>query len=100
MTSKQWAEISIAFDTPPERRTERQRYLASHGLCDARAWISGRYDDSGYQNFCLAIMRFCECRSVFLAPRRCPEGDTLRASLAALFAAMTQSERDEVLGRF
>lgn len=98
MTSKQWAEVSIAFDTPPGERTEGQAYIARSGLCRASRIVSGR---AGLFVF---IERFCgrsalRYGGVYLAPFN-RNGDLLRASLAALFAAMSQKERREVLGDF
>lgn len=91
MTSRQWAEIAIAFDTPPGERTERQGWIAYMGLCAAVEHVSG-------QNIYDEMFDFLG-RSV-IGEYRTPRTDTLRASLAALFAAMTQAERREVLGDF
>lgn len=104
---ERWAEIAVAFDTPPEERTERQSKLALAGLCWAH---SGNSKD--WEQVCegLSLVRcgylFSDSRSgksLFWFP--CyndhdwtREYDYYRATFAGFVAAMTEEEFNQILG--
>lgn len=86
--SDRWRIIAEAFDTPREKRTLSQTDLTSYGLC--YAWMS--LTDASP----VALWTFFG-RCAFIARIRSRRGDAIRATLAGLFAAMTERERREVL---
>ena len=97
MTHKQiWTEIALALHTPESEGTQRQRDLATHGLC---------YAQGGYDNEDNTTGRFiCSLNnhSGFWFPTRLSrsqywEHDLIRGDMAALFACMTEKEFNELV---
>jgi hypothetical protein len=101
MTEKQryWLEIGEAYETPPEHRTGDQRELTYSGLCFACSVRS----DNRQGAYCIIdnFRRSCgyvDGLSYNCWPRRqTTEGDSFRATMAFLFAAMSNKDRNEVV---
>lgn len=94
---KMWHEIAVAYDTAPWARTDRQDLLTRCGLCRA---VSLTDESLGYDEVYRALYEAGWCSLDRLhADYRTPAGDRVRAGLAALFAAMTDREREQAMGR-
>jgi hypothetical protein len=101
MTEKQryWLEIGEAYETPPEHRTGDQRELTYYGLCFAYSLQSDRQEPySSIANFRLA------CGYVDGWSDTCwptynynLSDDPFRATMAFLFAAMSDEDRNKVV---
>ena len=91
MTKREaWKRVSEAFDTPKHAAT-------NFGLCYAMNHFTGRHSDVTFR----ALKRWASdsrWHSAFMLLPCSPKYRPIRATIAALFAAMTDEERIEVLG--
>lgn len=96
-----WRKVAEAFDTSWDLRTDRQRDMTQEGLCGALA-MAGHWAEGSI------IVRMNDLRTnmgmlnIWWWPARgnpewSPECDAERATFAALMAAMTQRERDQLV---
>lgn len=84
-----WRRLAEAFSTPPAQRTQRQAEIAEYGLCFGWWRLTGEYQDKSplYTLHESPVGRF-----FWPLP-----ADEERATFAALMAAMTQRERDQLV---
>lgn len=102
---RMWEEIAAAFETEPTERSAKQQSLAAHGLCLAvysyqksarrkyglHRLIAAAFNDAGWLTWGIG--------GIYLSPPpRWGSTDIARAGLAALFAAMTDVERERTFG--
>jgi len=98
-----WLEVAEAYHTPHGKRTDKQARLTDWGLCSAIMDVAHDIDQVAALS---RTVRTLEERD-YLAPVRISsypytsvendEADQYRATLACLFAAMTDQERNEFL---
>ena len=101
MTNRQWTaiwtEIALAYETPPKLRTDKQYHVARGGLCGACL----ECDRGGGAGNLMSEMCWCfglkSGYSWIWCPFNTPESDHLRATFAAMFAAMTIKEFKEMI---
>lgn len=102
---KKWTEISIAYETEPSERTERQREIADYGLCGAWNEISVYPAcDWGYDNLNtiadlpLDMGSVCDGWWPFIFQwDYTRQHDLYRATFAAFMAALSASDIKEML---
>jgi len=98
-----WTEISIAFETEPEKRTEKQYFLALCGLCSAAKrmgiWDKGQIGDLHpaykYVPTLLGVGGGFYSRDYHQTPVR--QHDLYRATFAAFMAALSKADIEEML---
>src|SRR5882672_5936739 len=91
---KVWQKIAIAFETPAEQRTPRQKGLTRFGLCYAWYACTGRNQspESAVRRLLGEEAFIFGC---YIAPILAHErdADLIRSGVASLFAAMSDRER-------
>ncbi len=97
---KTWTIISNAYETEPGERTERQRQLASYGLCDAADIVFGWGEidkiiepfNTGNTNWWWPIRGYYSKREGHTR-----QHDLYRATFAAFMAALSAKDIKEML---
>lgn len=97
-----WTEISIAYETEPEERTERQKKLTHCGLCYAarqqRLWSTkdDTFSELPYINLPIIASRAGDESAWW--ETNLPRPDFYRATFAAFMAALSVKDIKEMIG--
>ena len=93
--SAKWLEIAKAYDTPIGKRTYRQKDITYSGLCNAGEVMGMSYWTASSLLRGMGWGRDGEATG-FAFRIGGKQSDGLRCMYAALFAAMTDKEREEI----